>query len=127
MGVEEDGNGGRIDKDWGERRLVGKLHTQGGGGDSSETIGSEFIAAQVCADQSIDLKITLHYLGVPVRKKAYMFGDNKSVMDSSTISHSKLHKQHNALSFRCIQEAIASGILAFYHIEGTKNPADILN
>ncbi len=56
------------------------------------TYGSEFIVAQVCIDQSINLKTTLQYLGVPVRKKAYMFGDNKSVVDSSTIPHSKLHK-----------------------------------
>jgi len=91
------------------------------------TYGSEFIAARVCVDQSIDLKTTLQYLGVPIRKKVYMFGDNKSVVDSSTIPHSKLHKRHNALSFHCIREAIAAGILAFYHIEGTENPADILS
>jgi len=92
------------------------------------TYGSEFIVVQVCINQSIDLKTTLWYLGVPFRKKAYMFGDNKSVVDSSTILHSKLHKQHNALSFHHIQEAIATGILLeFYHIEGTENPADILS
>ncbi len=54
--------------------------------------GSEFIAGQICVNQSIDLKNTLHYLGVPVHKKAYMFGDNKSVVGSSTIPHAKLHK-----------------------------------
>ncbi len=91
------------------------------------TYGSEFIAARVCVDQSINLKTTLTYLSDPIRKKAYMFGDNKSVMDSSTVPHSKLHKQHNALSFHCIWEAITAGIIAFYHIDGTKNPADILS
>jgi hypothetical protein len=91
------------------------------------TYGSEFIAARVCVDQSIDLKTTLRYLGVHVRRKAYMFGDNKSVVDSSTIPHSKLHKRHNALSFHRVREAIAAGILAFYHIEGAENPADILS
>jgi len=91
------------------------------------TYGSKFIVAWVCINQSIDLKTTLWYLGVPIRKKAYMFRDNKSVMDSSTIPHSKLHKRHNALSFHHVQEAIAAGILAFYHIEGTENPADILS
>ncbi len=33
------------------------------------TYRSEFIAACICVDQSIDLKNTLHYLGVPVCKK----------------------------------------------------------
>jgi len=30
------------------------------------TYGSKFIAAQFCVDQSIELKVTLQYLGVPV-------------------------------------------------------------
>jgi len=63
------------------------------------TDGSECIAAHICGDNSINLKNTLCYLGVPVHKKAYMFGDNKSVVDSSTIPHAKLHMHHNALSF----------------------------
>ena len=91
------------------------------------TYGSEFIAACICVDQSINLKNTLRYLGVPVCKKAYMFGDNKSVVDSSTIPHAKLHKHHNALSFHRVREAIAGAIIGFYHIDGNKNPADILS
>ena len=63
------------------------------------TYGSEFIAARTCVDQVIDLRNTLRYLGVPVHKRSYMFGDNKAVIDSSTQPHSKLHKRHNALSF----------------------------
>ncbi len=34
------------------------------------TYGSKFIAGCICVDQSIDLKNTLHYLGVPVCKKS---------------------------------------------------------
>jgi len=59
----------------------------------------EFIAAHICMDESIDLKNTLHYLGVPVCKKAYMLGDNKSAVNRSMALHAKLHQQHNALSF----------------------------
>jgi len=91
------------------------------------THGSEFIAAQICVDQSIDLRNTLCYLGVPIHKKAYMFGDNRSVVDSSTIPHAKLHKCHNARSFHQVHEAIAGAIIRFYHIDGNKNPADILS
>ena len=56
-----------------------------------------------------------------------MFGDNKSVVDSSTVLHAKLHKCHNALSFHHVHEAIAGAIIGFYHIDGNKNPADILS
>ncbi len=91
------------------------------------TYGSKFIAACICIDQSIDLRNTLQYLGVPVCKKAYMFVNNKSIIDSSTIPHTKLHKCHNALSFHCVHEAIAGTIIGFYHIDGNENPADILS
>ena len=56
-----------------------------------------------------------------------MFGDNKSVVDSSMQLNAKLHKRHTMLSFHRIREAIAAGILGFYFIPGDDNPADILS
>lgn len=56
-----------------------------------------------------------------------MFGDNKSVVDSSMIPHHKLHKRHNALSLHRVREAIASGIIRFFHIDSEENPADMLS
>jgi hypothetical protein len=55
-----------------------------------------------------------------------MFGDNKSVVDSSTKPHAKLHKWHNALSFHRVREAIASKFISFSFIDGQFNPADVL-
>jgi hypothetical protein len=91
------------------------------------TYGSEFIAARTCVEQIIDLRNTLRYLGVPIREKAYMFGDNESVVNSATMVHAKLHKRHTMLSFHRVREAIASGMVAFLHIPGEMNPADILS
>jgi hypothetical protein len=56
-----------------------------------------------------------------------MFGDNKTVVDSSTTVHAKLHKRHTMLSFHRVREAIASGMILFTHIPGSVNPADILS
>jgi hypothetical protein len=47
------------------------------------TFGSEFVAARICVEQAIDFRNTLRYLGVPIKDKSFMFGDNKSVVDSS--------------------------------------------
>jgi hypothetical protein len=41
------------------------------------TYGSEFIATRSCIEQIIDLRNTLRYLGVPIREKSFMFGDNQ--------------------------------------------------
>jgi hypothetical protein len=55
-----------------------------------------------------------------------MFGDNKSVVNSTTTPHAKLHKRHNALSFHGVRVAIAGKFVAFHWIDGSLNPADIL-
>ena len=91
------------------------------------TYGSEFVAARTCVEQIIDLRTTLYYLGVHVRDISYMFGDNKSVVDSSTQIHAKLHKRHTMLSFHRVREAVASGMVQFVFINGDINPADILS
>ena len=91
------------------------------------TYGSEFVAARICVEQIIDLRTTLRYLGVPIRDKSFMFGDNKSVVDSSMQVHAKLHKRHTMLSFHRVRECIASGMVGFYFLNGDSNPADILS
>ena len=40
--------------------------------------------------------------------KAYMFGDNESVVTSSTIPQSILYKMHNTLSYHQVRESIAA-------------------
>jgi hypothetical protein len=91
------------------------------------TYGSEFVSARICTEQIIDLRLTLMYLGVPIRGKSYMFGDNKSVVTSSTLPHSKLQKRHVALSYHRVRAAMAAKIIAYHFMDGKDNPADILS
>jgi hypothetical protein len=90
------------------------------------TYGSEFVAARIATEQIMDLRYTLRMFGVPLDGKAYMFGDNQSVITSSTIPHSSLNKRHNALAYHRCREAIASNVIWFFHVKGTVNPADVL-
>jgi hypothetical protein len=90
------------------------------------TYGSEFVAARIATEQIMDLRYTLRMFGVPLDGKAYMFGDNQSVITSSTIPHSSLNKQQNALAYHRCCEAIASNVIWFFHVKGTVNPADVL-
>ena len=91
------------------------------------TFGSEFVAARIATDQIIDLRYTLMYLGVPVRSKSYMFGDNKSVVDSASIPTSTLSKKSTLASYHRVREAIAAGYIQFNWKDGKSNPADILS
>ena len=89
--------------------------------------GSEFVAAKTATEQIVDIRQTLRYLGVPIKSKAYMFGDNKSVVTSSTVPHSLLSKRHNILSYHRVTEAIAAKILVFHCCDSSQNKSDILS
>ena len=77
------------------------------------TYGSEFVAAKTATEKIMDLRNAWRYLGVPIMMKVYMFGDNKSVVTSSTIRQSILNKRHNMLSYHRVREAIAANFLEF--------------
>ena len=91
------------------------------------TYGSELVAAKTATEQIIDLRNTLRYLGVPIMTKEYMFGDNKSVVTSSTIPQSILNKRHSMLSYHRVREAIAAKILEFHWCSSGQNRSDILS
>jgi hypothetical protein len=90
------------------------------------TYGSEFVAARIATEQIMDIWNTLRYMGIPINDKTYMFGDNQSVVTSSTLPHSVLKKRHNMLAYHRVREAIAAGILKVFHIIGKLNPSDVL-
>ena len=76
------------------------------------TYSSEFVAAWLATEQIMNMCHTLRSLGAPILDgKAYMFGDNASVITSlTTIPHSSLNKCHNALSNHRVREAIALNV-----------------
>jgi hypothetical protein len=88
--------------------------------------GSEFVAARLATEQIMDLMYTLRSLGVPIDGPAWMFGDNQSVITSSTIPYSSLNKRHNVLSYQKVRKAIVSKVMYFLHVPGVYNPANVL-
>ena len=89
--------------------------------------GSEYMAARTATEQIIELPTILRYLGVPIKSASYLFGDNKTVVDSSVNPASKLSKRHVLLSYHRVREAIAARLLNFLFIPGSINLADILS
>ena len=91
------------------------------------TYGAEFSAARSAIEQIAGLRHFLRYLGVPIKGCAYLFGDNESVVTSSTVPQSQLRKRHQALSYHYTREAIASGMVRFTHLPSEANPSDVLS
>ena len=91
------------------------------------TFGSDFVAARIATDLIIDVRYRLMYLGVPIRSKSYMFGDNKSAVDSASVSTSSLSKKSTLAYYHSVRETIAAGYLPFNWKYGKSNPTDILS
>ena len=87
--------------------------------------GSKFVAAKT--EQIMDIRQTLRYLVVPICSKSYLFGNNRSVVTSTTLPHSTLTKCHNILAFHRDREATAAKIMAFYLIQSACNLSDMLS
>ena len=91
------------------------------------TYGSEFVAGKTATQQIMGHRTMLRYLGVPVRGPTRLFGDNGSVITSSTIPHSPLKKRHHALGYHCIREAVAANIVDMHYIPSKLNPSNVLS
>ena len=91
------------------------------------TYGSEHMAARIITEQIMDIYTTLRYLGVNLVGPTYIFGDNKTVVNSSSKPKSRLHIRHVLLSYHRVREAIAAKIIRFIFIDSELNPVDILS
>ena len=56
-----------------------------------------------------------------------MFGDNRSVVTSSTIPNSTISKRHHLASYHQVREAITPKYISFHWKDGKSNHADILS
>jgi hypothetical protein len=93
----------------------------------SATFGSEYVAAKTCTEQIIALRLTLRYLGVPIKGSTMVFGDNETVINTASTPHAKLQKRHNALAYHKTRSSHAARIMRMHHIPGECNPADVLS
>ena len=95
----------------------------------TSTYGTEFCAARTAVDQIVDIRYSLRMLGVPILddEASWMFGDNLSVVNSSTLPGGKLIKRNHILNYHRVREAQACGVCNFIHMEGIKNPSDALS
>ena len=84
------------------------------------------LSLQVAVDKTISILQTLRSIGVPVILPIRILGDNKAVIDSSTIAGSTLKKRWISIAYHCCRSSVAAGMIEIYHIDGKENPADFL-
>ena len=90
------------------------------------TYATEFIAGRACCDEVLTIRQELRMLGAPLDGPAWVFGDNKAMIDSSMLPEGRLTKRSVILSFHRVRQAVASKAILFFHIDGKLNIADCL-
>ena len=91
------------------------------------TYSSEYLCCRTCIEQIVDLRNMLWYLGVNLQDKCYVFGDNKSMINSLTVPHARLHKQHNILFYYYVRSMLAAGYVNLIHIPSQFDASNILS
>ena len=81
----------------------------------------------MCAEQIIDTRTTLRYIGILIIGRSQMLSDNESLVKSFKKFHTKLHAWYNILSLHWICEIIAADICWLYHIRSDHELVEILN
>jgi hypothetical protein len=90
------------------------------------TYATEFIAGRTCLDEAIAIRYELRMLGAPLDGPIWLFGDNKSMIESaSEPSEGRLAKRH-ILSWHRLREKAAMKIVHYLHIESKENISDCL-
>ncbi len=90
------------------------------------TYASEFIAGRVCAEEVIAIRYELRMLGIPVDGPAWLFGDNKAMIDSAMLPEGRLTKRSIALAYHKVREQVATGAMYYFHVAGVTNISDCL-
>ena len=65
-------------------------------------------------------------LGVPLKDKAYVYGDNLSVIINVSIPESVLKKKTHACYFHFIRELCAASLMSLHKVNSKENRADTL-
>jgi hypothetical protein len=90
------------------------------------TYASEFVAARAALDEGLAIQYELRMLGAPIDGPKWMFGDNKSMIDSASEPAGRLQKRHLILLWHRLREKAAMGIVRYVHIQSQENVADCL-
>ena len=93
---------------------------------ATSTYGAEFCAMRTAVEEVQAVRYMLHCLGVRVKHATLICGDNKGVIQNSTLPESLLKKKHVAIPYHKTREAATAGIVQPIKILSEHNFADIL-
>jgi hypothetical protein len=84
------------------------------------------VASRVSTELILEVRYILRSLGVALDGPALMLEDNMSLVLNTTVPSSVLKKNHNAIAYHRVREAITARIMRFAYIKSEENVSDVL-
>ena len=91
----------------------------------SSTLGAEFCAMRIAADQIESLRYKLRMFGVPIDGAANVYCDNEAVYKNTVLPESTLKKKHHSIAYHRCRQAVAAGVMRVAKQGTEKNLADL--
>ena len=95
-------------------------------GIETSSFGSEFTAMKQCTEYIRGLRYKLRMMGIPVDAPTYIFGDNQSVLNNTTLPDSILKKKSQSICYHFVREGVARNEWRTTYVNTHENPADLL-
>jgi len=91
----------------------------------TSTYGAELVAGRLATEMAIEFRYVFRMLGVPIDGPVILLGDNKGMIQNTSIMSSQLNKKHNAIVYHRVRECVAADIIKIGHVKSDFNYADI--
>jgi hypothetical protein len=91
----------------------------------TSTYVSELVASRVATELILEVRYMLWSLGVALDGPELMLGDNMSVVLNTTVPSSVLKKNHDAIAYHRVREAITARIMRFAYTKSEENVSDV--
>jgi hypothetical protein len=92
----------------------------------TSTYGSELVASRIATELILEVRFMLRSLGVDSDGPTLMLGDNVSVVLNTSVPSSVWKKNHNAIVYNRVREAIAAKVMRFAFVKSEENIRNIL-
>ena len=92
----------------------------------SSSFGTEFIAMKQCCEYLCGLRYKLHMMGIPCDQPSHIYGDNQSVLATTTMPDSTLKKKSQSIAYHFVCKGSAHGEWKMAYVNTHDSEADLL-
>jgi hypothetical protein len=88
------------------------------------TYTAEMVAMKTAAEEAINIRYVIRALGVPIKHRTALWGDNMGSLINTDYPGSQCAKKHSQVAFHYVRECNTAGIIEIFKVETAHNLYD---